>query len=196
MKALLIALVAGAALFGGYHYLAGEREQARLQGYRAAEAVLKKEHAEALLMQAQSAEVERQRLERRATHIEANHLSKRTELEANINKLEDALDEAYTDHYRPTPAAQPQPVPECVFTVGWLRDYNAAFGGVQATAARAGQPDAEPWPTPGADAEYSNSQVSQRDLLRHAQRYGQWCQRNTHQLKSLIETVSTQGDQP
>jgi len=203
MKGLIMALVAGAALLGGYHYLAMEREQAWQEGYDSAQAegdkaieALKRKHTEALLMQAKAAEVERRRQEAKARDQEAAYLSQRTELQRRIDELEDALDEAYIDHYRPEPGAKPEPVPGCVFTVGWLRDYNAALGGVRATAARAGQPDAEPWPTPGADAEFTSGNVSQRELLRHAQRYGQWCQANTHQLKALIDVVSQEETQP
>lgn len=203
MKALLIALAAGAALLGGYHYLATERQTAWSHGYSTASAkgqaaleTLKREYAERLLAQAHAFEVEQARQLRRAQEIEQTYLAGRRELRNRITELEDALDEAYTDHYRTGPGKAPQPVPECVFTVGWLRDYNAALGGVRATAARAGQPDAAPWPAPGVAAEFDNSNVSQRDLLRHAQRYGRWCQSNTQQLTALIATLNREEIAP
>ncbi|NWO05362.1 MAG: hypothetical protein HLX50_06585 [Alteromonadaceae bacterium] len=203
MKALLIALVAGAALFGAYNYLATERQAAWDQGYSAAEAegdkaleALKREHAEKLLAQAQAFEAEQARKERMAREIEQAYLAKRRALHTRITELEDALDEAYTNHYRASPGEDPQPVPQCVFTVGWLRDYNAALGGMRATAARAGKPDAAPWPAPGVAAEFDNSDISQRDLLRHAQRYGRWCQANTEQLTALIEALNPEETKP
>lgn len=203
MKSLLIALMAGGALLGGYHYLAAERQAAWQQGYSEAKArgeakleAVRREHAEQLLAQANAYEVEQVRKQRRAQEIEQSYLATRRKLQSRISDLEDALDEAYTDHYRTGPGNVPQPVPECVFTVGWLRDYNAALGGVRATSARAGQPDAAPWPAPGVAAEFDNSNVSQRDLLRHAQRYGRWCQANTKQLTALIEVLNPDETQP
>lgn len=200
MRYLLAALAAGSALLGAYHYLATERQDAWQNGYDTAEAkgdkaleALKRSHVETLLAQAEAFEAEQTRYQNRVQDIESRYLTQRQGLEHKIAALEGALNEAYTDHYRPAPDSPAKPVPECVFTVGWLRDYNAALGGVQATAARAGQLDAAPWPAPGAEAEFTNSEISQRQLLRHAQRYGQWCQANTHQLTSLIEAVNAEG---
>jgi hypothetical protein len=203
MKTLLMLLAAGTALLGGYHYLANERQAAWDKGYSTATAegeksleTLKKENAERLLRQAKAFESEQALKRRRAQETERDYLAKRRELQSKVTKLEDALDEAYNNHYRAGPGKETKPVPECVFTVGWLRDYNAALGGVRATSARAGQPDAAPWPTPGVAAEFDNSNVSQRDLLRHAQRYGRWCQANTEQLTALINALSPNEAQP
>ena len=203
MKALLIALAAGVALLSGYHYLALERQTAWEKGYSTAtvegEVALTAQqlkHAEQMLAQTKAfAELQAAR-KRKAQATERGYLAERQQLQQRITKPEDALDEAYTDHYRTGPGEAPRPVPKCVFTVGWLRDYNAALGGVRATAARAGEPAAAPWPTPGVAAEFDNSNVSQRDLLRHAQRYGRWCQANTKQLTALIEVLNPDEAQP
>lgn len=203
MKFLLITLAAGSALLGAYYYLASERQAAWDQGYRTAAAegttaleTLKREHVEALLEQAQAIDVAQAQYQHRSQEIERHYLTEGRALQSRITELENALDDAYTDHYRPGPNAAPEPVPECVFTAGWLRDYNAALGGVRATKARAGQSDATTWPPPGAATEFNNSGINQRDLLRHAQRYGQWCQANTQQLTALIDVLNTEEVEP
>lgn len=93
-----------------------------------------------------------------------------------------------TTVYRPTLAAAPVAIPHCVFTAGWLRDYNLALGvsapapGTAATTATQAT-----WPTPGVDAELLASGVTPADILAHAQDYGRWARDNLAQLNQLLD---------
>lgn len=93
-----------------------------------------------------------------------------------------------TTVYRPAPAAEPVAIPHCVFTAGWLRDYNLALGvpapGPSTTATHAAQ---AAWPAPGADAELLESGVTQADILAHAQDYGTWARAIHAQLNALLD---------
>ncbi|MDD1016852.1 lysis protein [Pseudomonas rubra] len=93
-----------------------------------------------------------------------------------------------TTHYRPAPGATTQPIPRCVFTAGWLRDYNAALG-VPATTqgAAASHPQAATSAAPGTDAELLESGVTPADILAHAQDYGLWARNNLAHLNALLD---------
>ena len=129
MKALLIALAAGVALLSGYHYLALERQTAWEKGYSTAtvegEVALTAQqlkHAEQMLAQTKAfAELQAAR-KRKAQATERGYLAERQQLQQRITKLEDALDEAYTDHYRTGPGEAPRPVPKCVFCLLYTSD--------------------------------------------------------------------------
>ena len=93
-----------------------------------------------------------------------------------------------TTIYRPAPGAAAQPIPRCVFTAGWLRDYNTALGvpAPGAATATAG-PTKASWATPGTDAELLESGVTPADILAHAQDYGRWARDNLAQLNALLD---------
>lgn len=83
-----------------------------------------------------------------------------------------------TTVYLPGPAAKPAPIPRCVFTAGWVRDFNLALGGAPVSAATPGTnaalTDAAAWPTPGSAQELLESGVTPADILAFAQDYGHW----------------------
>lgn len=93
-----------------------------------------------------------------------------------------------TTVYRPAPAAAPVVIPRCVFTAGWLRDFNLALGvpaptpGATTTTAQAAA-----WATPGTDAELLESGVTPADILAFAQDYGRWARDNLAQLNQLLD---------
>lgn len=93
-----------------------------------------------------------------------------------------------TTQYLPAPGAAAQPIPRCVFTAGWLRDFNTALGvpapGPGTTAVKPAQ---APWATPGTDAELLESGVTPADILAHAQDYGLWVRGNLAQLNALLD---------
>jgi hypothetical protein len=93
-----------------------------------------------------------------------------------------------TTVYRPAPAAKPVAIPHCVFTAGWLRDYNLALGvpapGTGTAATHAAQ---AAWPAPGADAELLESGVTPADILAHAKDYGIWASALHTQLNALLD---------
>ncbi len=97
-----------------------------------------------------------------------------------------------TSTYRPEPAAAPEPIPRCVFTVGWLRDYNAALGVPGALAGPvAGSAGPAPWAAPGTDAELLESGVTPADILAHAQDYGRWARSLASQVTGLLTARET-----
>lgn len=93
-----------------------------------------------------------------------------------------------TTQYRPAPGAVTQPIPRCVFTAGWLRDFNTALGVPAPGAGTATtQPAQAPWATPGTDAELLESGVTPADILAYAQDYGLWVRNNLAQLNGLLD---------
>ncbi|MBP5951324.1 lysis protein [Pseudomonas sp. P42] len=93
-----------------------------------------------------------------------------------------------TTQYIPAPGAVAKPIPRCVFTAGWLRDFNTALGvsaprpGTTAAAA-----EKAAWPATGTDAELLESGVTPADILAHAQDYGLWARSNLVQLNALLD---------
>lgn len=93
-----------------------------------------------------------------------------------------------TTQYIPAPGAVAKPIPRCVFTAGWLRDFNTALG---VSAPRPGTTAAvaekAAWPATGTDAELLESGVTPADILAHAQDYGLWARSNLVQLNALLD---------
>lgn len=88
--------------------------------------------------------------------------------------------------YRPAQAVAPEPIPRCVFTVGWLRDYNTALGVPGAAVGPVtGPAGTAPWAAPGTDAELLESGVTPADILAHAKDYGIWAKDLASQVKAL-----------
>jgi hypothetical protein len=93
-----------------------------------------------------------------------------------------------TTQYIAAPGAVAKPIPRCVFTAGWLRDYNTALGvptprpGATSTPA-----EKAAWPATGTDAELLESGVTPADILAHAQDYGVWARSNLGQLNALLD---------
>lgn len=125
----------------------------------------------------------------RANGAEARLLETEAQLEVARLQLRERIPHV-TTLYRPSPAAAPVAIPHCVFTRGWLRDFNAALGaGLPApgtsAAAAATAPAASP--APGTDAELLESGVTPADVLAFAQDYGRWAQANLKQLLALLD---------
>ncbi|AVH35402.1 lysis protein [Pseudomonas monteilii] len=171
---LLACLVFGAAGGGiGYGF-----------GYHTAEALgkadlanLKSEHAD------QRAAADKERLEQlqqqinRANQVDQELQQTKQQLTDAQKKLQERIPNV-TTVYLPGPAATPTPIPRCVFTAGWLRDFNLALGGSPVRASTPG-PDAAfadgaAWPTPGTAEELLESGVTPADILAFAQDYGRW----------------------
>lgn len=96
-----------------------------------------------------------------------------------------------TTVYRPAPAAEPVAIPHCVFTAGWVRDFNLALGGADLSrageGASTGATAAATWPAPGAEEELLESGVTPADILAFAQDYGRWARNNLAQLNALLD---------
>ncbi|WP_433886081.1 lysis protein [Pseudomonas vranovensis] len=112
--------------------------------------------------------------------LQAQHQTELQQLQERIPHV--------TTQYRPAPGAATQPIPRCVFTAGWLRDYNAALGVPAAThGTTASHAQTTPSAAPGTDAELLESGVTPADILAHAQDYGLWARNNLAQLNALLD---------
>ncbi|CAB5715907.1 TPA: lysis protein [Pseudomonas aeruginosa] len=166
------------------------------RGYAAARAKgdaallnLQLQHANERAQAAQDSLIRYQQQVTRANEAEQLLLTTQQQLVDANQQLQERIPHV-TTVYRPAPAAAPVALPRCVFTRGWVRDFNLALGagvpaaGAGALAAGATQ---EAWPAPGSDAELLESGVSQADLLAYAQDYGRWARSNAAQLTALLD---------
>lgn len=125
----------------------------------------------------------------RANEAEALLLTTLDRIAAENQQIEERIPHV-TTVYRPAPAAEPVAIPHCVFTAGWLRDYNAALGADLPTAGAgtvATKAAGASRPTPGTDAELLESGVTPADILAHAQDYGTWARAIHAQLNALLD---------
>lgn len=174
-----------AAAAGSVGYGLGDR-QATAAG-AADLADLKREHAERALASGQRNLDDLLSEMRRANDAEAQLLAAKTQHQTELEQLQERIPNV-TTVYLPAPAAKPVAIPRCVFTAGWLRDYNAALGvpaNTKGTAA--GNAEAAAKPAPGTDAELLESGVTPADILAHAQDYGMWARNNLAQLNALLD---------
>jgi hypothetical protein len=187
-KPLLLGVMAClvcAAASGSIGYGFGAR-YAEAQGTARLEK-LKAEHAEQARVAATNSRVELLQQVTRANQAEALLLEQMDRHAQDQQQLLERIPHV-TTVYRPTLTAAPVAIPRCVFTAGWLRDYNLALG-VSAPAAgtAAATVTQAAWPTPGTDAELLASGVSPADILAHAQDYGRWTRDNLAQLNQLLD---------
>lgn len=104
-----------------------------------------------------------------------------------------------TTTWTPPNADKPEAQPACMFTNGFVRVYNSAFGasselatGMPATGAATGI-DRAPQTAATADTSLQPSSIERADILRHATQAGQQCQDTADQLNSLIDYLEEQG---
>ncbi|WP_240160406.1 DUF4055 domain-containing protein [Pseudomonas bharatica] len=135
-----------AAAAGSVGYGLGDR-QATAAG-AADLADLKREHAERALASGQRNLDDLLSEMRRANDAEAQLLAAKTQHQTELEQLQERIPNV-TTVYLPAPAAKPVAIPRCVFTAGWLRDYNAALGvpaNTKGTAAGNAEAAAKPAP--------------------------------------------------
>ncbi|WP_435608501.1 lysis protein [Pseudomonas knackmussii] len=155
----------------------------------AALAQLREQYANERAQAAQDNLVQYKQQVTRADQAEQKMLETQQQLADAQKQLQERIPHV-TTVYRPAPAAAPVAIPHCVFTRGWLRDFNLALGaGLPATGAgtAAAGTQAATWPAPGSDAELLESGVSPADILAFAKDYGTWARRNLAQLNALID---------
>lgn len=185
-QVLAVILYVAALLAHGHAQWSGGYNEAKAEGDQAL-AELKLKHAEQALQV--TVESKQQLLQQvtRANQAEDLLLSTFDRHAEEVQQLKERIPNV-TTIYRPTPGAAAQPIPRCVFTAGWLRDYNTALGvpAPRAGTAAAGSAKA-PWATPGTDAELLESGVTPADILAHAQDYGRWARNNLAQLNALLD---------
>lgn len=150
---------------------------------------LKAEHAEQARQAAIDSRVQLLQQVERANQAEALLLSQQDGHDQDHQQLQERIPHV-TTVYRPAPAAVPVVIPRCVFTAGWVRDFNLALGAGLSTAggsATTAGPAQAAWPAPGTDAELLESGVTPADILAHAQDYGRWARNNLAQLNALLD---------
>lgn len=148
---------------------------------------LTSQHAEQARIAATESRIQLLQQVTRANQAEALLLGQMDQHAHDQQQLQERIPHV-TTVYRPAPAAAPVVIPRCVFTAGWLRDFNLALGvsaPTQGTTAVTAQ--AAPWATPGTDAELLESGVTPADILAFAQDYGRWARDNLAQLNQLLD---------
>ena len=162
-------------------------------GFRYAEALgnsrldkLTRAHAEQALQAATDSRVQLLQQVTRANQAEELMLGQ-MDLHAKDKQLLQERIPHVTTRYLPALTAAPEPIPHCVFTAGWLRDYNAALGvPTTAAGATAGSSGQAANHATDADAELLESGITPADILAHAQDYGQWARNLASQVTALL----------
>jgi|SRR5471030_160083 len=177
---LLSAIAGGAATAGfafNYATALGDTDLANLKTQQAERATTAANESRVLLLQQVA----------RVNETEAQVYAAIDQFAEEKRQLQERIPHV-TTQYISAPGAAAKPVPHCVFTAGWLRDYNAALG---VPPPRAGAADAASkkaaWPAPGTNAELLESGVTPADILAHAQDYGEWARTNLVQLNELLD---------
>lgn len=179
VAALACAVSAAAAGWFSFHYAAALGD--------AALATLKTEHSAQALAAEQANRVQLLQQVSRAQQSESLLFDFMTQYANEKQQLQERIPHV-TTQYRPALGAAAQPIPRCVFTAGWLRDFNAALGvpaprpGAATTAI-----EKAAWPAAGTDAELLESGVTPADILAYAQDYGLWARTNLAQLNALLD---------
>lgn len=102
-----------------------------------------------------------------------------------------------TTVYKTSLLAEPAPIPHCVFTRGWLREYVASLGyGLPQTESPAdsSQPETQASPASAPDTELLESGVTPADILTHAADYGAYCQKIERQVDGLVKVLEPGDD--
>lgn len=185
-QVLVVILYVAALLAHGHAQWNGGYNQAKAEGDQAL-AELKLTHAEQALQVATENKQQLLQQVARANQAEDQLLVSYDRHAEEVQLLKERIPNV-TTIYRSAPGAAAQPIPRCVFTAGWLRDYNTALG-VPATGAGTAVASSEKasWASPGTDAELLESGVTPADILAHAQDYGRWARDNLAQLNELLD---------
>ncbi|WP_095128678.1 lysis protein [Pseudomonas sp. Irchel s3h14] len=180
LACVISATAAGSIAYGlGFRYAQslGATDQANL----------KVTHAEQMLAAETANRVQLLQQVTRATEAEALLFDTLDRFTEEKRQLQERIPHV-TTQYIAAPGAVAKPIPRCVFTAGWLRDYNTALGvptprpGTAATTS-----EKAAWPATGTDAELLESGVTAADILAHAQDYGVWARSNLVQLNALLD---------
>lgn len=177
---LISAVAAGSIGYGiGFRYAAA-LGSADLEKLRAS-------HATKAQQLAEQNTLELGRQTARANQAEARMLEQQGQIVDYQQQLQERIPYV-TTRYLPALAAAPVAIPHCVFTAGWLRDYNAALGvpGAEASTVAAAPAQAS-GPAAGTGAELLESGVTPADILAHAIAYGKWSRSNLAQLNALLD---------
>lgn len=160
-------------------------------GYKTAETkgdaeltALRGEYASQLARASEAARTKEQALNTHANTLTAMLLSEKQTHATTTQQLKKEI-EHVTTQYHDKADAPLQALPRCVFTGGFVRLYNHAYGAGSVTVSTTdapGSPDAE---TRSSDT--VDSGVSQQDLLAHSIDNGERCRGIESQLNRLID---------
>jgi predicted GNAT family N-acyltransferase len=183
--ALVLVAVAAVYLYGQSKYSDGFDKAAAEGAAQLGE--LKTQHAEAALKTANQTRTDLQLQVTRAQAAEESLFQQFGIHADDVKQLQERIPHV-TTQYKASVGAAAQPIPRCVFTAGWLRDYNTALGVPAArSATAAGTAAKTASAAPGTDAELLESGVTPADILAHAQDYGRWARDNLAQLNTLLD---------
>lgn len=93
------------------------------------------------------------------------------------------------DLYRKALDAEPEPLPACVFTAGFVRVWDEAIGARAPMPETADPVRAAAQSTDAIASEQLDSGISQRAVLAHHVRYAEQCRNMAAQLDALIDAV-------
>jgi hypothetical protein len=154
-------------------------------------ASLKATHQQAMIDGLRDAELMRDGAQLRGDALAIQLANTRNDL-AELNRQLSRNVPRVTTIYRPAPNAAPQPLPACLFTTGFVRNWNAALGvsGLQAaqTTSDFTDPASQSGATDGIDGTDLNpADINQADLLTNHIDNATRCQGIEKQLNLLID---------
>ncbi|WP_395505964.1 DNA-packaging protein [Ectopseudomonas hydrolytica] len=156
--------------------LRGEHQEQELARARAAEA-----SAKAAAKRLQEEQARNDKLASALAEQQRQHRKTTDYLTGEIARV--------ADLYRKALDADPEPLPACVFTAGWVRIYDEATGARAAVPAAAGPGRAAAQGAEARAAEQLDSGLGQGALLAHHIRYAEQCRNTAAQLDALIDAV-------
>jgi hypothetical protein len=167
-----------------------EQEQDRAA---AAAAKLKADQAEQLAQAVASARRQFEAEAERGNRLEAALLASQRQFAEEKRQLQRRIADV-TTLYRPAAGEGLRPLPRCIFTAGFLRQYNAALGlpGADPAAGTGGAEGTAP-ASGAADAGLLESGLHQADILGHIADYGERCRGLEAQVNGLIDYVEGAG---
>jgi hypothetical protein len=156
--------------------LRGEHRQLELERARAAEASAKASAKRLQEEQARSDRLASQLADQQRTHRQTTD-----RLSGEIARVNDL--------YRKALDAEPEPLPACVFTRGFVRVWDEATGARTAVPEAADPGRAAAQGTEGRAVDQLDSGLSQNAVLANHVRYAEQCRNVADQLDALIDAV-------
>lgn len=194
LSAFAIAAFAYLLLKVALAQLAAIKEASYQAGFDSATAGHAKAMSAALLAQQQQLQADFSRQLKRANSANAAIQAERQALAERARALEEEIDYV-TTYYRSGPTAEPEPLPACIFTHGFVGVYNSAIGAKHDITATMPTAGATQRTTAAADTTAAinspdalqPSGVGQADILQHLTGYGTRCLAIEAQLNGLID---------
>lgn len=195
IAALAIVAVAYLGLKVSLAQLAAIKAASYQAGYAKAQAEHANALSAALVTQQQTLQAEFTRQLNTANAANAAISAEKAELVERANALREEIDYV-TTYYRAGRTAEPEPLPACIFTTGFVGVYNRAIGAEPSTAtpmpaagtAQRTAAAASTAATIGSSADaLQPSGIGQANILQHLTGYGARCLAIEAQLNGLID---------